>query len=143
MSENAEPAPATPAPTSTTTPAFQRQNYWQGLGSTLSHLKKAIDAEGHNLRRSDALSTWLVPCSALALLAATLLKMGALRTILVALTLTTLFYFLTSRMGVIRSLNFRQTNLVWHLIMSAFVTGIVFAYMCLELAFWRAQLFPH
>ncbi len=143
MSDNTEPVPsstnATPATSSS--PAFQRQSYWDGVKSSLSHLKKAIDAEGHNLRKSDAFSTWLVPCSALALLAATLLRVGFLRTVLVAVTFGTLMYFLSSRMGVLRSLNFRQTNLVWHLIMSGFVAGITFAYLCLEIAFWRSQLF--
>ncbi len=146
MSENTEPVPASTSASTPATPAsspaktFQRQTYWQGVTSSLSHLKKAIDSEGHNLRKSDALSTWLVPCSALALLAATLVHMSVLRTGLVALTFATLMYFLSSRCGVIKSLNFRQTNLVWHLIMSSFVAGITFAYLCLEIAFWRAQL---
>ncbi len=113
-------------------PASQRLSFWPNVTASFKHIRESVRSEGNNIRKSDPFTVWLVPVVVILLAAATLL--GPLAKIIGGLAAfgSTIFYIL-SRIGIVRNMTHRQTNMVWHLLLVSFIGGLLFAFFYLEL----------
>lgn len=109
-----------------------RLGFWPNLMASFKHIRIAVNDEGNKLRKSDPLTIWLVPASAVILLIVTLTPQGWLRCTTALVAYMSVIFYIMARIGIVRALNNRQTNLVWHLLLASFLGGILFAFTLLE-----------
>lgn len=119
-----------------------RLAFWPNVGASFKHIRESVRAEGAKIRKYDPITVWLVPLTILALVFATQLGTWA-RVGVGAIAFFTSFTYILHRIGIVRSMNHRQTNLVWHLLLATFILGMLFAFGYLELVrlIWPAQEF--
>lgn len=110
---------------------INRLAFWPNVQASYKHIRESVRAEGSNIRKSDPVTVWLVPLFTIALVAATFVSGYAKLVVGVLACLSALAYIL-ARIGIVRNMNHRQTNMVWHLLLAAFIFGLLFAFTYLE-----------
>ncbi len=123
---------ADPLEHSETPQPVERLPFGPNLMATLKHIRAAVKAEGDRMRKSDPLTLWLVPGLAVAL-ACVSFSHGVLRILISLLAYLAVLAYILTRIGIVRSLSHRQTNLVWHLLMAEFISGLIFALLVFEI----------
>ena len=113
-------------------PASQRLPFWPNVKASFRHIRESVKVEGSNIRKSDPFSVWLVPIVVLMLAGATLMGTWA-RIAFGLIAFGSAIYYILKRIGIVRNMNHRQTNMVWHLLMVSFISGLLFAFFYLEL----------
>ncbi|MGD9684493.1 MAG: hypothetical protein AB7W16_25295 [Candidatus Obscuribacterales bacterium] len=130
----------TPTPENTTTPGTQapapgtipRLGFWPNLIASFKLIREAVRSEGQKIRKSDPLTIWLVPALAVALLCVSF-STGLVRLAVAMLAYFSALLYIAARIGIVRSMNHRQVNLVWHIILCSFLAGVLFAFVVLHL----------
>ena len=110
-----------------------RLGFIDNLKASYKKIRLAVNSEGKKIRKSDPITIWLVPGLAFALLAVSF-SGGILRLIISILAYFSACLYIAARIGIVRSMNDRQINLVWHIILCSFIAGILFAFMILSIA---------
>jgi hypothetical protein len=113
-------------------PASQRLPFWPNVSASFKHIRESVRTEGSNIRKSDPFTVWLVPAVVIMLAGATLLGTWARLAFGLAAFASVMFYIL-GRIGIVRGMNHRQTNMVWHLLLVSFIGGLLFAFFYLEI----------
>ncbi len=103
-----------------------RLKFWDNVSATYKYVRESVKAEGKRIRKSDPFTIWLVPSLAV-VLAATSFAHGMLRTFVSFLALVSVFVYLLMRVGIMRSMNHRQVNIIWHMLMASFLGGMLLA----------------
>ncbi|MBZ0187817.1 MAG: hypothetical protein K8F91_16340 [Candidatus Obscuribacterales bacterium] len=109
-----------------------RLGFWPNLLASYKLIREAVQSEGKKIRKSDPLTIWLVPGLAFALLAVSF-STGALRLAVAILAYFSALLYIAARIGIVRSMNHRQVNLVWHIILCSFLAGVLFSFVVLHL----------
>jgi hypothetical protein len=120
-----------PEPSSEQQP-IPRLSFWPNVQASIKHIRESVKAEGSNIRKSDPITVWMVPFFTVALIAATLIS-GHARLVVGVLAFLSALVYVMARIGIVRSMNHRQANMVWHLLMATFISGLLFAFTYLEL----------
>lgn len=115
-----------------TDPASQRLAFWPNVQASFKHIRESVKAEGNNIRKSDPFTVWLLPGVILILAGATVLGTW-FRIIFGLLAFGSSMLYILNRIGIVRNMTHRQTNMVWHLLMISFIGGLLFAFFYLEL----------
>lgn len=110
-----------------------RLGFWPNILASFKHIRTAVNDEGNKTRKSDPVTIWMVPVSAVLLLIVTMTPQGWLRCLMALVSYLTVIFYIMARIGIVRALNNRQTNLVWHLLLASFLGGILFAFTLIEL----------
>lgn len=113
-------------------PVSQRLAFWPNVTTSFRHIRESVKVEGSNIRKSDPFSVWLVPIVVLLLAGASLMGTWARISFGLIAFGSTVFYIL-KRISIVRNMSHRQTNMVWHLLMVSFISGLLFAFFYLEL----------
>jgi len=113
-------------------PATQRLAFWPNVQASFKHIRESVKAEGSNIRKSDPFTVWLVPVVATVLAGATLLGPWA-RIIFGLVAFGSVMFYILNRIGIVRNMTHRQTNMIWHLLLVSFIGGLLFAFFYLEL----------
>lgn len=111
---------------------IERLKFWPNLGTSFKHIRESVRSEGNRIRKTDPITIFLVPVACIVLAYASFAS-GWLRLLIATLTFFSMLFYVAARIGIVRSMNHRQTNLVWHIMMAMFMAGIVFALMFKEL----------
>lgn len=119
-------------PDVTVDPSSQRLPFWPNVTASFRHIRESVKIEGSNIRKSDPFTVWLVPIVVVLLAGATVLGTWA-RISFGLLAFGSAIYYILKRIGIVRNMNHRQTNMVWHLLMVSFISGLLFAFFYLEL----------
>jgi len=110
-----------------------RAGFWQNVIGSFDHINRAVKAEGKRLRVSDYVSVILLPVAAILLAWASSSYEGlTFRPYIVLLFNFIALYFIASRIGIIRTLTYRQTHLVWVIICASFLLGCVFSLLIFD-----------
>lgn len=122
-------------PTDNTEPGtpqkVERLSFWPNLSQSFKHIRESVKHEGHRMRKSDPLTVWLVPSLAV-ILAVVSMSTGHLRVAVGVLAYISVLAYIGARIGIVRSMSFRQTNLVWHVMLATFISGLLFALIVFE-----------
>ena len=109
-----------------------RLGFFDNLKASYTKIRTSVKDEGKNIRKSDPLTIWMVPGLAVALVFASA-SGGIVRLLVAFLAYFSACIYVAARIGIVRSMNSRQVNLVWHIIMCSFIAGILFAFLFLSL----------
>ncbi len=117
-----------------------RPGFFEVVSSSIGYLRNSAQIEGSKLRGSDTPSVILLPASCLVLVL--IAWSGASPSVLsglFVLPLAAFFYYIGSRLGIVKSLTTRQAYLMWHILMATFLLGVTFAVflVCLKDALLR------
>lgn len=110
----------------------QRLSFWPNVRASFKHIRESVKAEGSNIRKADPFTVWLLPVVILILACATVLGTW-FRIGFGLLAFGSALYYILARIGIVRNMTHRQTNMVWHLLMISFIGGLLFAFFYLEL----------
>ena len=110
-----------------------RLGFFANLQASFKQIREAVHAEGKNIRKTDPLTIWLVPALAFALVCVSL-SSGLIRVIVALLAFSSACLYIAARIGIVRSMNTRQVNLIWHILLCAFISGIIFAFLVLSIS---------
>ena len=111
---------------------IERLSFWPNIAASFKYIRESVKEEGSRIRKSDPLTIWMVPATAIMLVVVSLTA-GWLRCITGVVALVAVWFYILARFGIVRSMNHRQVNLVWHIILASFLAGILFAFTFLEL----------
>lgn len=129
-----EPTPAPQGGGAATDPKRLRASFWGNLASAASHIRQATGSDSSRLRGSDYVSVISFPLAAVLLASSQFMPNGiAMRPWFVLFLLLSLFYFIASRIGVVKSFTPRQAHLVWMIVVATFISGAVFALFVFEI----------
>ena len=117
---------------SSDSPPVERLPFGPNLAESMKHIRTSVKTEGDRMRKFDPLTLWLVPGLAV-VLACVSFSQGVVRIGISILAYLAVLAYILTRIGIVRSLNHRQTNLVWHLLMANFISGLLFALIVFEL----------
>lgn len=132
MSDTSTPAPEGGG--AATDPKRMRASFWGNLASAANHIRQASNSESSRLRGSDYVSVICFPLAAILLASSQFMPNGLMmRPWFVLFLLVSLFYFVASRIGVVKSFTPRQAHLVWMIVVATFITGAVFALFVFEI----------
>lgn len=109
-----------------------RLGFFANVGASFTKIRESVKAEGKNIRKTDPLTIWLVPALSLALVFVSLTG-GVIRAIVAFLAFASACVYVAARIGIVRSMNTRQVNLIWHIILCVFISGILFAFLVLSI----------
>ena len=124
---------ANPQDQSLADPKRLRASFWGNLIGAIKHIRSAIQSEGGQLRSSDYVSVVSFPTAAILLVACQFIPNGlSLRPWFVLFLLAALFYFVASRIGVVKSFTPRQVHLTWMILVATFISGAVFSLLVFE-----------
>lgn len=110
----------------------ERLKFWPNIGASYKYIREAVKAEGNRIRKTDPITIWLVPALAL-VVAVTAFMSSWLRVIFAFLAYLSVALYVVARIGIVRSMNHRQVNIVWHLLLASFLGGMLFAIAIFEL----------
>ena len=109
-----------------------RLGFLDNVKASYTKIRASVNEEGKNIRKSDPWTIWLVPGLAVALVFVSFTG-GIVRLLVALMAYFSACLYIAARIGIVRSMNSRQVNLVWHIIMCSFIAGILFAFPILSL----------
>ncbi|HEY9773746.1 MAG TPA: hypothetical protein V6C81_08040 [Planktothrix sp.] len=133
MSEQPTQQPAPAGDSAKVDPKSLRMGYWQSVALTMKHIQASVSSEGQRVRSSDILP--IVSIAVLAVLIAIFAgnaMLSSARPFLVLAFFLTLLYFVGGRIGVMRSLNSRQTHLIFNMLIAMFMLGCTASLLLFE-----------
>jgi hypothetical protein len=110
---------------------LQRLGFWQNIVASFKHIRKAVDEEGNRIRKTDPITVWLVPAVAIVLVFVAGIA-GWPRLFFTMAAYISVIIYIAVRIGIVRALNYRQTNIIWHLLLASFLAGVLFTFAFLE-----------
>lgn len=110
-----------------------RLGFLDNVKASYTKIRSSVNEEGKNIRKSDPLTIWLVPGLAIALVFVSFTG-GIIRLLVAFMAYLSACLYVAARIGIVRSMNSRQVNLVWHIIMCSFIAGILFAFLVLSIS---------
>jgi hypothetical protein len=112
-----------------------RQPPLQAMGSALQYLRSSAHIEFK--RESDAQVAMLLPISCVMLIAAILLPAPpAIKALAFCAPLAAFFYYIATRIGIVKTFSQRQAYLTWHILIATFLLGGTITMMLLFLGIW-------
>ncbi len=121
----------TPQPASEQQP-IQRLAFWPSVQASFKYIRESVKAEGSNIRKSDPVTVWMVPLFTFALVIASLVS-GHAKLVVGFLAYLSALVYVLARIGIVRGMSYRQVNMVWHLLLASFLSGLLFTFTYLEL----------
>lgn len=119
--------------TAVSDPKALRASYWGNITAALKHMQEAVEVEGRKLRGADYVSVIMLPIASVVLAICSATPHGlTVRPFLVLFFCIALLYFIGARIGILRSLNHRQTHLVLSIISATFLLGATFSLLMYE-----------
>ncbi len=115
----------------------QRMPFSDNVRESFKYIRKSVKAEGNNIRKTDPITIWLVPVVCIVLFFAALVG-GWYRFVMALSAYISVLIYILARVGIVRGMNHRQTNMVWHLLLATFLAGVLFAFAVLELLRFKA-----
>ena len=109
-----------------------RLGFIDNLKASYQKIRISVKSEGEKIRKTDPITIWLVPGLAIALLCVSFTG-GFLRLLIAICAYLSACFYIAARIGIVRSMNERQVNLVWHILMASFIAGILFAFVVLSI----------
>lgn len=112
-----------------------RQPAMQAFASAIEYLRSAAYIEFK--RESDAKNALLLPLSCILLITAILLPAPpALKALSFCAPLGAFFYYIATRIGIVKTFSQRQAYLTWHILIATFLLGGTLTLMLLFLGIW-------
>jgi len=110
----------------------ERLAFWPNVQASFKYIRESVRSEGNKIRKSDPITVWMLPLLTVALVLTTAMS-GWARMIVGLLAYGSALVYVLARIGIVRGMSFRQTNMVWHLLMASFTAGLLFAFVYLEI----------
>lgn len=115
----------------------QRMPFSASVKESFRYIRESVKAEGNNIRKHDPITVWLVPVVCIILFFAAVVG-GWIRFVVALSAYISVLVYIVARVGIVRGMNHRQTNMVWHLLLASFLAGVLFAFAVLELLRFKA-----